>query len=87
MAKPKQHDGPTKSRRYRRARAAAGLTKIRRYRRAQAAKRTKLLRIRTLDPKAPGFRAEAERQAGLLRGAPEEAEALEFIQNAGWPQP
>ena len=32
------------------------------------------------DPHAPGFREEANRQALLLRGAPEEAEALNFIE-------
>lgn len=33
-------------------------------------------------PRAPGFQAEAHRQALLLRGAPEEAEALDFIEAA-----
>nr|WP_294557213.1 antitoxin MazE-like protein [uncultured Rhodopila sp.] len=33
-------------------------------------------------PPAPGFRKEAHRQALLLRGAPEEAEALDFIEAA-----
>jgi hypothetical protein len=32
------------------------------------------------DPTAPGFREEAQRQATLLRGAPEEQEALDFIE-------
>ena len=40
------------------------------------------------DTNTPEFRAEARRQAALLRGAPEEAEALDFIEAAmdteGW---
>jgi hypothetical protein len=43
----------------------------------------KLLRIWVPDPRAPGFAEEARRQAMLLRGAPEEKEALEFIEAAG----
>jgi hypothetical protein len=39
----------------------------------------KLLRVWVPDPRAPGFREEAHRQAQLLRGAPEESEALDFI--------
>ena len=35
------------------------------------------------DPWAPEFQAEARRQAALLRGAPEEAEALDFIEKIG----
>lgn len=42
----------------------------------------KLLRVWVPDPHAPGFREEAERQASLLRGAPEEHEALDFIEAA-----
>jgi hypothetical protein len=34
------------------------------------------------DPQAPGFREAAQRQALLLRGAPEEAETLDFIEAA-----
>jgi Antitoxin MazE-like len=33
--------------------------------------------------RAPGFVEEARRQAALLRGAPEESEALAFIEVAG----
>lgn len=40
----------------------------------------KLVRLWVPDPKAPGFRRQARRQALLLRGAPEEYEALDFIQ-------
>ena len=39
----------------------------------------KLLRIWVPDTKSEAFRAEAARQAELLRGAPEELEALAFI--------
>lgn len=39
----------------------------------------KLLRLWVPDPHAPGFQQEARRQAQLLRGAPEEQEALDFI--------
>ncbi len=39
----------------------------------------KMLRVWVPDPHAPGFAAEAERQAALLKGAPEELEALAFI--------
>ena len=40
----------------------------------------KLVRIWVPDPQAPGFAEEARRQAALLRGAPEEQEALDFIE-------
>lgn len=42
----------------------------------------KLLRVWVPDPNAPGFREEVHRQALLLRGAPEEREALDFIEAA-----
>jgi hypothetical protein len=42
----------------------------------------KLLRVWVPDPRAPGFQEEAHRQALLLRGAPEESEALDFIEAA-----
>jgi hypothetical protein len=42
----------------------------------------KLLRFWVPDPNAPGFREEADRQATLLRGTPEEHEALDFIEVA-----
>lgn len=59
-----------------------GLDKFRRYRAARRASGMKLLRLWVPDPHAPGFSEEAERQAALLRGAPEEHEALEFIEAA-----
>jgi hypothetical protein len=42
----------------------------------------KLFRLWVPDPQAPGFREEARRQAQLLRGAPEEREALDCIEAA-----
>lgn len=59
-----------------------GLTKFQRYRRTQQRRGMKLLRVWVPDPTAPDFQSEAARQASLLRGAPEEAEALEFIERA-----
>lgn len=65
-----------------------GLTKFQRYRSSQHARGMKLLRVWVPDPTAPGFQAEARRQAALLRDAPEEAEALRFIEHAAhWPEP
>lgn len=43
----------------------------------------KLLRIWVPDTSAPRFAPEAARQASLLRGAPEEAEALDYIEQCG----
>ncbi len=59
-----------------------GLDKFRRYRATRRAQGMKLLRVWVPDPHASGFREEAHRQAQLLRGAPEEREALEFIEAA-----
>jgi 3-oxoacyl-[acyl-carrier-protein] synthase III len=59
-----------------------GLTRSQRYRRRQARQGMRLLRIWVPDPSAPEFAAEAARQAALLRGAPEEREALDFIEVA-----
>ncbi|WP_292506296.1 antitoxin MazE-like protein [Methylobacterium sp.] len=42
----------------------------------------RLLRVWVPDPAAPDFQAEAARQASLLRGVPEEADALAFIESA-----
>lgn len=56
--------------------------KFGRYRANQRARGMKLLRIWVPDPRAPGFKEEAGRQAALLRGSPEEAEALDFIEAA-----
>ena len=64
-----------------------GLTKFQRYRRGQASKGMKLLRVWVPDPKRPEFAREAERQAKLLRGRPEEKESLAFIGAAfAWPE-
>jgi len=58
----------------------AGPDKFQRYRARQKVRGMKLLRVWVPDPQAPGFKIEAHRQARLLRGAPEEAEALDFIE-------
>ena len=68
--------------------AGDGLTKFQRYRRQQQHRGMKLLRVWVPDPHRPEFAAEARRQCQLLRGAPEEAEALAFIASAfEWPEP
>jgi hypothetical protein len=59
-----------------------GLNKFQRYRANRRAEGMKLLRVWVPDPRAPGFRQEAERQAMLLRNAPEERDALDFIEAA-----
>jgi hypothetical protein len=59
---------------------ADGLTKHQRFRRKQARKGMKLLRIWVPDPSSPEFAAEAERQAKLLRGRPEEEDAIRFAE-------
>ena len=59
-----------------------GLDKFRRYRASRRARGLRLLRVGVPDPHAPGFREEAERQALLLLGAPEERDALDFIEAA-----
>jgi hypothetical protein len=56
-----------------------GLTKFRRYRLQQRHRGMKQLRIWASDPNRPEFADEAKRQALLLRGRPEEADALNFI--------
>ena len=67
--------------------AEDGLTKFQRYRRSQESKGMKLLRVWVPDPARPEFAKEAERQAKLLRGRPEEKEALDFIESAFvWPE-
>ncbi|MBF0555511.1 MAG: antitoxin MazE family protein [Nitrospirae bacterium] len=63
-----------------------GLSKFQRYRRTQRNKGMKLLRVWVPDTHRPEFAKEAERQARLLRGRPEEKEALDFINSAFlWP--
>ena len=65
-----------------------GLNKFQRYRQTQRDKGMKLLRVWVPDPTRPEFAKEAERQAKLLRGRPEELEALAFIDAAfKWPEP
>lgn len=64
------------------ARAKDGLNKFQRYRATRRAHGMKLLRVWVPDPHAPGFREEVQRQALLLRDAPEEREALDFIEAA-----
>lgn len=65
-----------------------GLSKFQRYRRTQRHKGMKLLRVWVPDPHRPEFAREAERQATLLRGRPEQQEALAFIEAAfKWPEP
>jgi hypothetical protein len=57
-----------------------GHTKFQRDRESYRSRGMKLLRVWVPDPLAPGFQAEAARQAATLRAAPEEAEALDFIE-------
>jgi hypothetical protein len=42
----------------------------------------KLIRIWLPDPRSPEIAAKAQREAEVLRGAPEEEEALDFIEAA-----
>jgi hypothetical protein len=65
MPRPTPPDGMDKFKRYRASRRTSGL---------------KLLRVWVPDPSLPGFREEARRQAALLRGSPEQADALDFIE-------
>lgn len=65
-----------------------GLDKFKRYRQSKRHKGMKLLRVWVPDPHRPEFAREAARQAALLRGRPEEQEALSFIEEAvAWPEP
>jgi len=59
--------------------ARDGQDKFRRYRARQQHRGMRLLRLWVPDPASPDFAAEVGRQAALLRGAPEEAAALEDI--------
>ncbi|MGO9742292.1 MAG: antitoxin MazE-like protein [Roseiarcus sp.] len=64
-----------------------GLTKFQRYRLSKQRKGMKLLRVWVPDPRRPGFSSEAQRQAELLRGRPEQKDALNFIEAAfAWPE-
>jgi hypothetical protein len=68
--------------------ASDGLNKFKRYRQRQSHRGMKLLRVWVPDPNRPEFAAEATRQGLLLRGRPEETEALDFIDAAfEWPKP
>ena len=67
MPRPARNDGLDKFRRFRSNRKAAGM---------------KLVRIWVPDPDSPAFAAAARREAEELRGAPEEQEALDFIEAA-----
>jgi hypothetical protein len=70
MPRPAKQDGHNRFSRYRTNKHRQGM---------------RLLRIWVPDPRSPGFKAEARRQAAVLRGAPEEAEALGFIEQvADW---
>ena len=55
-----------------------GLTKFQRYRTAKRQRGMRLLRIWVPDPRAPGFKEEAHRQATILRASSDEAAALAF---------
>jgi hypothetical protein len=57
-----------------------GMTKFQRYRVRYKNRGMKLVRLWVPDPTALGFAEEAARQARLLRSAPEEKEALDFIE-------
>jgi hypothetical protein len=71
-----------------RAKQEDGLSKFQRYRRTRRREGMKLLRIWVPNPRTPEFKREAERQGNLLRGRPEEREAMEFIERAfTWPEP
>ena len=63
------------------------MSKFQRYRQAKSERGMRLLRLWVTDPTQPGFAEEAARQATLLRGRPEEREALSFIDAAFvWPK-
>ena len=65
-----------------------GLSKFQRYRMAQRDRGMRLLRVWVPDTRRPEFAKEAERQGRLLRGRPEEKEALAFIEAVvEWPEP
>ena len=66
----------------------AAPSKFKRYRDSKRAKGMRLLRVWVPDTHHPDFAREAERQASLLRGRPEERDALQFIEAAfEWPEP
>ena len=57
--------------------------KFDRFRARMKARGLRQVRLWVYDTAAPGFRDEMARQAGALRGAPEERDALAFIEAAG----
>ncbi|HSI42250.1 MAG TPA: antitoxin MazE family protein [Xanthobacteraceae bacterium] len=59
-----------------------GENRFKRYRENKRRQGLRQVRLWVWDTRAPGFAEEAKRQAALLRGAPEEAEALDFIEKA-----
>jgi hypothetical protein len=59
-----------------------GLDKFQRFRTNRNAASMKLVRIWAPDPNSPEFAAASRREAEVLRGAPEEQEALDFIEAA-----
>jgi hypothetical protein len=63
-------------------RAVRQESKFARYRQNKRRQGMKLLRIWVRDPNAPGFAEEVRRQTALLRDAPEQEEALDFIEAA-----
>ena len=66
--------------------ATEQISKFQRYRKSRQDSGLKLLRVWVPDPRSADFAGEALRQGMLLRGAPEELEALDFIEQAmGWP--
>jgi hypothetical protein len=66
---------------------AHAANKFQRYRQAKQKRGLRLLRVWVPDPRSPEFIKEAERQAKLLRGRPEEQETLDFIEHAfDWPE-
>jgi Protein of unknown function (DUF3018) len=58
------------------------LDKFQRFRARQKATGMKLVRIWVPDPDNPEFAAKVRREADVLRGAPEEQEAHDFIEAA-----
>ncbi len=57
-------------------------SKFARYRAKKRAEGKKLLRLWVRDPNTPEFKEQVAREAALLRGAPEEQEALDWIEAA-----
>jgi hypothetical protein len=65
MPRPAKQDGQDRSSRYRSNKRRQGM---------------RLLRIWVPDPCAPGFAAEARRQAELINSAPDEHDTMDFIE-------